>query len=125
MAVHTNGSSQQAMGWILGSIGLAGVAIGTIVLVSAVSSRGDATNDARNALSMNDTAAYADATSRHDSAQTHMVTGGIIGGVGGAIMLTGIVLIATAPSSTVSATGLRLSPWSSAHAGGATLAGAW
>lgn len=110
------GSGQRVTGWILAGIGLAGAGTGIAVALVGQSQHDDAvTTD----LAGNTSAAQ----SMESQANTTKTIGYVTIGAGGAFLITGLLLVLTAHSSSrasPSLTSVSLSPWIAPAAGGAT-----
>lgn len=122
----TSGGSQRAIGFAVGGVGVVGLVVGTVFVLKRSSALSE-----REGLCPNDVCAdqaeanhLSDLTDRARSSATMSAVGFIAGGVA---LVTGGVLVLTAPSSsepTKTAT-LRLEPWAGTSSLGAVVAGRW
>jgi hypothetical protein len=127
----SDGSSQRTMGFVVGGIGVAGLAVGAITGLIALGKN----NDSKQACPNDGACASSDAVDAADSARqfgTISTIAFIAGGVGAAL---GTVLVLTAPSSSegrastrphpsnARARGLRLVPSSDGHSAGMAFSG--
>lgn len=118
-------NSQTTVGWVLGGVGVAGVALGTYfgLQVNSKNKAADQVCPTNVHCSIQDRNNYNSAISDAKSDRTISIVGLALGG---AALTSGFILILSAPSSNSTTTGFRVSP--SVDAGGrvgATLQGAW
>jgi hypothetical protein len=88
-------SSMRTVGFVVGGVGLAAGILGTILAVTARSSAQTAIDDCRSRGFCSQ-----DELDRHDSAKGRNTAGLVIGGIGGALLVGGAVLVLTSPKET-------------------------
>ena len=115
------GSTQRTIGYVLGGIGIVGAGTGAIIAATAASYINSSKNEMANATSG---AAWDAAHNAHSNAIAHNRDGWIIAGAGGAFVLGGIVLIASAPSGETRSAWM-LSPFCAQNAFGASARATW
>lgn len=107
---------QRTVGWVVGGVGIVGLGVGGVFLLSAVSS----------ADKRNEAAAAGDAEgsrSHHEDAKSAQKLGLVVGGVGLVALGAGVVLVLTAPSKTTTA--VRVGARPVAGGGAAWLTATW
>lgn len=125
--VADSGSSQQTLGYVLGGVGVVGIAIGTWGAVSMQSKVSD--RNAANACSANASCTWADKTRidgfTHDArTRAGVANAGFI--AGGAALIGGVVLVVTAkPKESRVAKVFEVRPWAGAGSSGVIIGGAW
>ena len=115
------GTTQRTIGYVLGGVGLAGAVTGAAIAATAAGYINSSKTAMANAANGADWDA---AHSAHDNAIAHNRLGWIIAGAGGAFVVGGIVLIASAPSGEAKSA-LVLSPWTTPYSFGATARATW
>ncbi len=113
------GGTQRAVGGVLLGVGILGAVAGTLLTVFAEYQLSASTSHCK--LSVN----QCDPQGINDREQAQNATTGLIVAfsAGGALMIGGIVLIATAPSSAPSKPSVSLAPWFDGKSGGVGLGG--
>jgi hypothetical protein len=123
--VQRGSGSQATVGWMLGGVGVAGVAIGTYfgLQVNSKNKAADQVCPTNIHCTIQDRAAYNSAIADAKSDRTISIVGLALGG---AALTSGFILILSAPKSNTTTTGFRVSPsMDAAGRVGATLQGAW
>ncbi len=121
--VASNGSSQRTIGYVVGGVGLAGLAVGTVFLVrraSKVNER-DSVDCPMNTCTPENKVLIDQLTSEARSAATAATVGFI---VGGAAIAAGSVLVLTSPSPSAAAY-WTVQPWFAGVGAGAAIGGIW
>jgi hypothetical protein len=122
-----SGSSQQTLGYVLGGVGVVGIAVGTWGAVSMQSKVSD--RNAANACSANASCTWADKTRIDDFTRDARIRAGVanVGFIaGGAALIGGVVLVVTAkPKASRVAKVFEVRPWAGAGSSGVILGGAW
>lgn len=119
-----DGSSQRTIGFVVGGVGVVGVAVGAITGLMAIGKN----NDAKTACPNEGRCASKDGVDANDSAKSLGTVSTIAFVVGGLAVATGIVLVVTAPKSTekgAQAKALRLAPAAGPNGGGLVLGGSF
>jgi hypothetical protein len=117
----SSGSGLRTAGWVLGGIGVAGVAVGVIEFLSANSQKSDLTNQQVNGAFP---AGYQTTfQSTNDSIKSKQTIAVIAGGVGVAALVTGVVLIIVGGNQ--SSGSVSVSPSVIPGGGGALVAGSF
>ncbi len=115
----SGGGSQRTLGFVVGGLGLAGVAVGAVTGLMAISK-----NDASKELCPNDGAcASRQGVDDNDSAKTFGLVSTIAFAAGAVGIGAGAVLILTAPAGDKRSGAVRLVPQGSARGGGLALLG--
>jgi hypothetical protein len=115
------GSGLRTAGWVLGGVGVAGIAVGLIEYLSANSQKSDLTNQQVNGAFP---AGYQSTfQSTNDSIKSKQTIAVIAGGVGVAALVTGVVLIVVGGNQSSSA--VSVSPAVIPGGGGALVAGSF
>jgi PEGA domain len=115
------GSGMRTTGWVLGGIGVVGVAVGLVEFLGANSSKSDLTSQQVNGAFP---AGYqSQFQSANDSIKSKQTIALIAGGVGAAALVTGVVLIIVGGNQ--SSSGVSVSPSVVPGGGGAVLAGSF
>ncbi len=117
----SDGSGQRVAGWILAGIGIAGAGAGIAVALVGQNQHDDAV---ATDLAGNVSAAQ----SKESQANTTKTIGYVTIGAGGAFLVSGLLLVLTAHSSSrasISLASVSLSPWVAPSAVGATLGRTW
>lgn len=99
---ETTGSGQRIAGWVVGGIGLATAVAGIAVALEGQSQHNDAVTLANSALAANPsqtTPAYEAAAAEESGASSTKTAGYAIIGTGGAMVVTGVILLLAAPAS--------------------------
>jgi tetratricopeptide (TPR) repeat protein len=95
-ASSSSSSSSRTVGFVVGGVGLAGIATGAVLLVRAGGLSSQSVDEQAKAIANPaDTQSAAAAKADHDAAKTSQLVGFVAGGVGIAALGVGIVLIAT------------------------------
>jgi tetratricopeptide (TPR) repeat protein len=119
------GNGQRTVGYVVGGLGIAVAAVGTVLAVMSVNDAGDAVDRLSAATTV---AAYDQAKPGFDSDLSAARKKNALGwagiGLGGAITVTGLVLIATAPAATPRAK-WTLAPWKTAECSGLLARATW
>jgi hypothetical protein len=117
-APRAPGSAQRIAAYCVGGLGLA--ATGTGIVITALGQN-------KHDEALTQWAANEKSTARQtESDSVHQKTIGYVTmGVGGAVLVTGVVLYLTAPTRRPSRTGVNFAPWIGTSAAGATLEGQW
>ena len=119
----TSGSGLRTAGWILGGVGVAGIAVGLIEYLSANSQKSDLSSQQVNGAFP---AGYQSTfQSTNDSIKSKQTIAAIAGGVGAAALVTGVVLIIVGGNQTSSSVSVAVSPTASPGGGGAVVAGSF
>jgi len=120
------GSSQKTIGFVVGGIGIAGLAVGAVTGLLAIGKNSDSKNACPNDGACNNP----DAIDANDGAKTFGTVSTIGFIAGGACLAAGAILIFTAPSSSRSGSitprptrGLRLVPATDGRSGGMSVMG--
>ena len=117
----SSGSGLRTAGWVLGGIGVAGVAVGVIEFLSANSQKNDLTSQQTNGAFP---AGYQSTfQSTNDSIKSKQTIAVIAGGVGAAALVTGVVLIIVGGNQ--SSSSVSVSPSVIPGGGGALVAGSF
>jgi hypothetical protein len=117
----SSGTGLRTAGWVLGGVGVAGVAVGLIEFLSANSQKNDLTNQQVNGAFP---AGYQSTfQSTNDSIKSKQTIALIAGGVGAAALVTGVVLIIVGGNQNASA--VTVSPSVIPGGGGAMVAGSF
>ena len=122
-----DGSGQKTIGYVIGGIGVAGIAVGAVTGLIAIGKNNDSKKDCPN----DGACASKDAVDAHDSAKTFGTVSTIAFIAGGVAVAAGAVLIFTAPpsrtgsagSSNVARRGIRVVPATDGRSGGLSVAG--
>jgi hypothetical protein len=115
------GSGLRTAGWVLGGVGVAGLAVGVIEFVSANSQKNDLTSQQVNGAFP---AGYQNTfQSTNDSIKSKQTVAVIAGGIGAAALVTGVVLIIVGGNQ--SSSGVSVSPAVIPGGGGALVAGSF
>ena len=115
------GSGLRTTGWVLGGVGVVGVAVGLVEFLGANSSKSDLTNQQVNGAFP---AGYqSQFQAMNDSIKSKQTIALIAGGVGAAALVTGVVLIIVGGNQ--SSSSMSLSPSVIPGGGGAMLAGSF
>ena len=122
-----DGSGQKTIGYVVGAIGVAGIAVGAVTGLIAIGKNNDSKKECPN----DGACASKDAVDAHDSAKTFGTVSTIAFIAGGVAVATGAVLIFTAPpsrtgsagSSNVARRGIRVVPATDGRSGGLSVAG--
>jgi hypothetical protein len=121
---ESTGSGQRTLGIVVGGVGVVGLALGTVFGLQAKSKNDDSKAKCR----PNDpNQCSADGVSLREDAQSAATISTIAFGVGGAALVAGVVLFATAPSSSDSASGpsIQLATRVGPARAGLQLGGTW
>jgi PEGA domain len=117
----SSGSGLRTAGWVLGGIGVAGVAVGVIEFLSANSQKNDLTSQQTNGAFP---AGYQSTfQSTNDSIKSKQTIAVIAGGVGAAALVTGVILIIVGGNQ--SSSSVSVSPSVIPGGGGALVAGSF
>jgi PEGA domain len=116
----TGGTVQRIVGYVVIAGGLTTATIGGLLAYSGANQANDASNRLANAATPED---WDKAKPDYDAGKSKNEKGWAIAGIGTAVVIGGIVVLATAPSR---ATIVGLGPWMTAsNAGGMSLSGVW
>lgn len=117
----STGSGLRTAGWVLGGVGVAGIAVGLVEFLSASSQKSDLTSQQMNGAFP---AGYQSTfQSTNDSIKSKQTIAVIAGGIGAAALVTGIVLIIVGGNQ--SSSSVSVSPTPMPGGGGAVLAGSF
>jgi hypothetical protein len=116
---RSDGSTQRTLGLVIGGVGIAGVAVGSVFGILAMGSESSSKNLCPTDACTSPTAVQDDANAR---TQATVSTVAMI--AGGAVLVTGAVIFFTAPKGKT-VTGLRVMPAVGAGEVGLRLGGAW
>ena len=118
-APSSAGTIQRVVGYTLVAAGLAGATTGGVLAFQGA----NRSNDAKNRLTDNATdEEWAAATADFNAGKKRNETGWIVAGVGAAVLIGGIIVVATTPERS---SAVALAPWVTAQAGGLAMSGAW
>jgi hypothetical protein len=117
---ETSGSSRRTWAYVAGAVGIVGLGVGTYFGVNALSTWSQAKKDCGNGCPDGSIAR----SERSDALAEAMVST-IAFAAGGVAIAVGAYLLLSGPSTSTPATGIRLSPWVSSRAGGASLSAGW
>jgi hypothetical protein len=115
------GSGLRTAGWVLGGVGVAGIAVGLVEFLSASSQKSDLTNSQVNGAFPAGT--QSSFSSTNDSIKSKQTIAVIAGGVGAAALVTGVVFIIVGGNQ--SSSGVSVAPTVVPGGGGAVLAGSF
>jgi hypothetical protein len=115
----TPGSSRRTWAYVTGGLGIVGIGLGTYFGVTSLSTWSQAKKDCGSGCGAGK------AQSERSDALTDATVSTIAFAAGGAALAIGAYLFFTAPSGATPATGIRLTPWVGARAGGASVSGGW
>jgi hypothetical protein len=113
-------SPQKTIGFVVGGVGVVGLAVGAVFFLKRNSALSD--RDAICPTGFCSPSEGEQIRALESDAKSATTLGLVVGGLGGAALVGGIVLIATAPSNRPSA---MVTPWMNAGAGGAVVTGRW
>lgn len=117
----SSGSGLRTAGWVLGGVGVAGIAVGVVELISANNQKNDLSSQQVNGAFP---AGYQSTfQSTNDSIKSKQTVAVIAGGIGAAALVTGIVLIIVGGNQ--SSSGVSVAPTPMPGGGGAVLAGSF
>lgn len=124
---HDGMPAAQIAGIAVGGAGIVTGAIGLGVALSGVGRSNDATAARKVAIESGDTAGEASAQADYDSGAAQTTAGWVVTGIGGAALVTGVLLFVLAPDSKDHAdtTAWRLEPHGARDGGGIALHRAW
>jgi tetratricopeptide (TPR) repeat protein len=119
-ASSSAGTVQRVVGYTLVAAGLAGATTGGVLAFQGA----NRSNDAKDRLS---TAGLTDdewnaAMADFDAGKKRNETGWIVAGIGAAVLVGGIIVVATTPERT---NAVAIAPWVTAQSGGLAMSGAW
>jgi hypothetical protein len=117
----TAGSGLRTTGWVLGGVGVAGIAVGLVEFLSAQSQKSDLTNQQVNGAFPAGT--QASFSSTNDSIKSKQTIAVIAGGIGVAALVTGVAFIVIGGNQ--ASAGLSVTPSIVPGGGGAVLAGSF
>lgn len=112
------GRTQRIVGFVMGGVGLVGMALSTAVLVDARYSHTDAVKLAKDGM-------RAKAERVESDASDNLVKGYASIGLAGALFVAGALVVFSAPAPAVSTAHLQALPWLSARAAGLSLQRRW
>ena len=119
----SSGSGLRTAGWVLGGVGVAGIAVGLVEFLSANSQKSDLTSQQ---MSGAFPAGYQSTfQSTNDSIKSKQTIAVIAGGIGAAALVTGVVLIIVGGNQSSSSVSVSVSPTPMPGGGGAVLAGSF
>lgn len=115
-APATSSGTWKTMGWVLGGLGVAGIAVGTVFGLVSMNDKNNAHCDAHDFCDPDSLASGRSAA-----------TGADVGFIaGGALLAGGVACLLLAPSGTAAGAGaLRVAPLIGRGGGGATIGGSW
>jgi hypothetical protein len=117
----SGGSGLRTAGWVLGGVGVVGVAVGLVEFLSANSAKSDLSSQATNGVFP---AGYQSTfQSTNDSIKSKQTVALIAGGIGAAALVTGVVLIIVGGNQ--SSSGVSVAPTVVPGGGGAMVAGSF
>jgi hypothetical protein len=118
-AAQSEGSTQRTLGFVIGGMGIVGVAVGSVFGILAMGSESSSKN-----LCPTDACASAAAVQDDANARTQANVSTVAMIAGGAVLVTGVVIYFTAPKGKT-VTGLRVMPAVGGGEFGLRLGGAW
>jgi hypothetical protein len=115
------GPKSNTAAYVVTGLGVVGTAVGVVLYLGAKSKHDDALSQCVQGATV--THCPDSARTQNDSAKTTGTIGAVVGGVGAAALVTGIIMLATGGSSSSSSAGLRVSPMALSQGGGLLLGG--
>jgi hypothetical protein len=117
-AQGSTGALQRIVGYCVGGLGLTAAGVGVAIAVAGQGKHDEA---------LTQWASGDKATARQTEADSasEKTTGYITMGIGGAVLLTGAIVVLVAPSARPSQAGVSIRPWFGSSAAGANVGGVW